>query len=739
MRVFKWGISLTLPTSYWYLRWFDVENLSKHVDWFNLMSYDLHGKWDSPETQIGSYVYAHTNLTEIADALDLLWRNNVPANKVNLGIGFYGRSYQLEDPRCTLPGCPFKDGGKEGACTGESGVLSYNEISAIADTYDIKPVRDDKAAAMYFAWGKDQWVSYDNARTIKEKVDFANKRGLLGLFIWALDLDNDNYDALDALLDTKGGLGAFREQNGVGPADSTDWQPVDGSCYLSECGGAARCDGEFTNVGQAVGCEDKYERRWVCCPRKKAPDPNTCEWRASLDSWFGSISADCTSNCRSDEVLIAQSKWYPDEKDEVKQKKCLSGYAKYCCDTRKDAREACGMMDDVCIEIEDGKPKLTDPCRFIGREFATYSQDTCPEGSWRPWCCDAGYDSSVCKWQGPGSDQDSDECKNSKNCPVNQVNMGVSEKGGGDNCAHYNWVPGFGLGGPTWFPRALCCPAGDQVIYDETSPVPLAWLFIDDVPESDVQSFEMDVQADIGDNQDPNENAFGWVIMTGPEEEVTSLDKRDGSHWELFDCPHRDNMTEDDRATVRAVCSDDSADSNCHTIFLGGVARTVVEMPASCGIGRYAMAVSMVSSGDQELPEDLRKRLIKRGSNLKRAPHVYDFTFDYDFSVLHGRDDSKVQIRIDYSSDPGYWKAIVDNDPKNDPDEPKNRKRKRDIEIEVEREHGGSWKRYAEHSFRKERRETPRHSIHEFNKRWWGTDLIDWMDAMEYVNEQEFN
>lgn len=40
------GISLTLPSSYWYLKGFDVVNLEPYVDWFNFMSYDIYGTWD---------------------------------------------------------------------------------------------------------------------------------------------------------------------------------------------------------------------------------------------------------------------------------------------------------------------------------------------------------------------------------------------------------------------------------------------------------------------------------------------------------------------------------------------------------------------------------------------------------------------------------------------------------------------------------------------------------------------
>lgn len=36
-----WGVSLTVPTSYWYLRGFDVTRLQDYVDYFNVMSYDM--------------------------------------------------------------------------------------------------------------------------------------------------------------------------------------------------------------------------------------------------------------------------------------------------------------------------------------------------------------------------------------------------------------------------------------------------------------------------------------------------------------------------------------------------------------------------------------------------------------------------------------------------------------------------------------------------------------------------
>jgi len=40
------GVTATLPSSYWYLQGFDIKNLEPSVDWFNMMTYDIHGTWD---------------------------------------------------------------------------------------------------------------------------------------------------------------------------------------------------------------------------------------------------------------------------------------------------------------------------------------------------------------------------------------------------------------------------------------------------------------------------------------------------------------------------------------------------------------------------------------------------------------------------------------------------------------------------------------------------------------------
>lgn len=189
----EFGLTFTAPSSYWYLRWFDLAKMDKYVDWINIMSYDLHGAWDSINP-IGSIVQGHTNLTEIKEAMELFWRVDIQPARIVLGFGFYGRAFTLADPGCTKPGCPFKGASKGGPCSKTGGILAYYEImdklkDAKAKKRDsITPVHDKKDAVNYFTFDEDQWVSYDNEVTFKQKVDWANTIGLGGGMIWASDL-----------------------------------------------------------------------------------------------------------------------------------------------------------------------------------------------------------------------------------------------------------------------------------------------------------------------------------------------------------------------------------------------------------------------------------------------------------------------------------------------------------------------------------------------------------------------
>ena len=103
------------------------------------MLYDLHGAWDLTGKWTGPYINSHTNMTEINNALDLLWRNDIKPEKVVYGMAFYGRSFTLSNPSCSGPGCSFVSGGNAGECSKTVGVLLNPEIKKIISDNNLKP------------------------------------------------------------------------------------------------------------------------------------------------------------------------------------------------------------------------------------------------------------------------------------------------------------------------------------------------------------------------------------------------------------------------------------------------------------------------------------------------------------------------------------------------------------------------------------------------------------------------
>ena len=296
-----------MPTSYYYLANYGtpvdsvfgniLRKMSLYADMINVMSYDLHGTWDGPQDQIGSIVLAHTNLTEIQVALDLFWRNDINPAKLNLGVGFYGRSYQLSSSSCTTPGCSFSGGGTAAECTKTSGILSYREIVEIIEANDLTPTWDKTAAVKYLVWDKDQWVSFDDQETFQQKIKWANANGIGGLSIWALDQDTDDLQALQALL-YPGTLNAFYDNT----TSSSAYEELNpGQCRLTDCNAAGCSVGEVSVTTQR--CKDgngKKGTSTLCCPLTSAPDPSTCTWRGTAPS--------CNGRCHTNEVAMEQNK-----------------------------------------------------------------------------------------------------------------------------------------------------------------------------------------------------------------------------------------------------------------------------------------------------------------------------------------------------------------------------------------------------------------------------------------------
>ncbi|KAG6986626.1 hypothetical protein G7Y79_00075g098980 [Physcia stellaris] len=185
----KYGISMTLPISYWYLQHFDLSGIQQHIDWFNLMAYDLHGTWDAASMFFGPYIAPHTNLTEIDLGMDLLWRSGVTPDRVVLGQSLYGRSFTLANSSCNTPNgvCKFSGPANAGPCSIAPGILDKQEIDDIISKNHLQPVWAGREAVKWITWNSNQWVSYDDADTFRQKKDFANSRCLGGLLVWAMD------------------------------------------------------------------------------------------------------------------------------------------------------------------------------------------------------------------------------------------------------------------------------------------------------------------------------------------------------------------------------------------------------------------------------------------------------------------------------------------------------------------------------------------------------------------------
>ena len=181
-----YGISVTLPSSYWYLRWFEPKAMEPYVDFFGLMTYDLHGPWDANVKAIGKTVLGQTNIPEIYNWTLPLWYDGMDPSKINMGLAYYGRGYTLAEPNCNHVGCEWSTQSRPGPCTDFAGVMSLEEIkNLIPQVGQPTLLADDMMKQL--TWS-DQWIGYDDEETIAMKKTWASDHCFGGTMIWSIDL-----------------------------------------------------------------------------------------------------------------------------------------------------------------------------------------------------------------------------------------------------------------------------------------------------------------------------------------------------------------------------------------------------------------------------------------------------------------------------------------------------------------------------------------------------------------------
>lgn len=151
----------------------DFKDIMPYVDFINIMSYDM-SRPPKHHSPLHSSSTCGENSAE--SALKAYLDAGVPAEKLTLGLPFYGRGME-----------PYTD------------FVDYKDI---AIKPGCKEMWDMKACAPYIADADGQLVlGFENIKSISQKCDFIKENKLLGAMYWDYDGDNANHDLAKAVAD----------------------------------------------------------------------------------------------------------------------------------------------------------------------------------------------------------------------------------------------------------------------------------------------------------------------------------------------------------------------------------------------------------------------------------------------------------------------------------------------------------------------------------------------------------
>ncbi|WP_338694308.1 glycoside hydrolase family 18 protein [Streptomyces sp. Q6] len=170
----------------------DYAGAAQYVDWYNPMTYDFFGAWDAqgptaPHSPLTSYDGIPKAGYDTASTITELKAMGVPASKLLLGIGFYGRGWTG-----VTQAAPGGTATGPAAGTYEQGIDDYKQLKTKCPT-------TGTVGGTAYAYCGNNWWSYDTPATIAGKMDYKNQQGLGGTFFWELSGDTTGGELIKAI------------------------------------------------------------------------------------------------------------------------------------------------------------------------------------------------------------------------------------------------------------------------------------------------------------------------------------------------------------------------------------------------------------------------------------------------------------------------------------------------------------------------------------------------------------
>lgn len=172
-----------------YLEANNMAEAQQYLDFINIMAYDFYTAGDE---KTGHHANLFPNGAKGRSAQTTVEEHTefgVPAEKIVLGVPFYGRMWKGVDP---------KENGLFQSGKFEMG-LPYHQVFALSKNSSFSRFWDEKAGAPYlFSLEDSTWITYEDPESIALKMNFVKEKGLAGAMFWEMSEDNTG-TLLDAL------------------------------------------------------------------------------------------------------------------------------------------------------------------------------------------------------------------------------------------------------------------------------------------------------------------------------------------------------------------------------------------------------------------------------------------------------------------------------------------------------------------------------------------------------------